>query len=155
MGVTLERLQNNHNNLMSSIRTTLMDSGWTDHQPSLLPQQWTTPANQELITPHLPSNWNAASISKHAEILAAQAYDLFTTQHSSLPSASCKFIPNEVKVVTKTCLTNTFTSTKWQAVIDKALKFELNKEQEHAYCIVANHSCSELPDQLTMNPTEW
>ena len=152
VGVTLGRLQTSHNNLMSSIRTTLMDSGWTNHQPSLLPQQRTTPANQELIMPCLPSHWNAAVISKFAEILAARAYNLFTAQHGSLPSASSKFKPNEVKVVTKTHLTNMFTPTKWQAVTDEvAIKFELNKEQERAFRIVANHSCSESPDQLMMN----
>jgi hypothetical protein len=31
------------------------------------------------------------------------------------------------------------------------VKFKLNKEQEHAYQIIANHSCSDTPDQLTMN----
>ena len=49
-------------------------------------------------------------------------------------------------------MTKSFTSAKWQDVIDRvALEFELNKEQEHAYCIVANHSCNETPEQLTMN----
>lgn len=49
-------------------------------------------------------------------------------------------------------MTNSFQSRQWQKTIDQiATDFHLNKEEEHAYHIIANHSCSETPDQLKMN----
>ena len=42
--------------------------------------------------------------------------------------------------------------TKWGPTINAvAEKYQLNEEQERAYQIVANHSCSESPEQLKMN----
>ena len=63
-----------------------------------------------------------------------------------------KFTPNEVKFLNKEHLTNSFQNKHWQETIDQVAKdFDLNKEQERAYHIIANHSCSESPDQLKMN----
>jgi hypothetical protein len=152
VATTLGKVQNNQNNLMTSIRTTLIDAGWTCHNSNLLPQQQTSTNEQVSITHRPPSQWNAAVISKRAEILAARAYNMLSTQHGWTSNTPSKFTPNEVKIVNKSHLTKKFTSTQWQDVIDRvALKFELNKEQERAYRIVANHCCSETPDQLTMN----
>ena len=61
-------------------------------------------------------------------------------------------MPNEVKIITKGHLTQTFEFSKWGPTINAVLKeYDLNEEQERAFQIVANHSCSESPDQLKMN----
>ena len=110
---------------MASIRTTLMDAEWTNCDPNLLPQHCTSLDHQELIIPRPASQRGAAVISKHAEILAAQAYNLPASLKNYASNAFPKFTPNEVKVVNKSHLTKAFASVKWQAVIDKvALKFE-------------------------------
>jgi hypothetical protein len=62
------------------------------------------------------------------------------------------FVPNEVKVVDKSHLEKTCVSARWQESINKIAKdFNLNAEQECAYCIVANHSCNTNAEQLKMN----
>ena len=108
--VNVGKIQNSQNSLMTSIRTTLMDAMWTDHKPGFLPQQRTFSDNPKFIVSQLLSHWNAAVKSKCAELLATQTHNLHSMQQSNIPSTSYKFVPNEVKVVTKAHLTKTFTS---------------------------------------------
>lgn len=63
VATTLGKVQNGQNNLMTFITTTLKDAGWTDHNPSLLPQQQSFKNNQEPIVHRPPSQWNATVIS--------------------------------------------------------------------------------------------
>ena len=74
-----------------------MDAGWTNHNPTLLPQQQTSTNEQVSITHCPPSQWNAAVISKRAEILAAKAYNMPSTLHGCTFNTPSKFTPNEVK----------------------------------------------------------
>jgi hypothetical protein len=49
-------------------------------------------------------------------------------------------------------MVSSYQSKKWQKVIDQiVVDFKLNREQEQAYHIIANHSCSDCLDQLKMN----
>jgi hypothetical protein len=62
------------------------------------------------------------------------------------------FVPNEVKIINKFYLEKRCQPLKWQKIIDNIAKdFKLNKGQERAYRIVANHSCNENAEQLKMN----
>ena len=49
-------------------------------------------------------------------------------------------------------MSSSFSSKEWkQTTNDVSEQFHLNKEQDHAFCIVANHTCSPDSDQLKMN----
>ncbi|KAF8220910.1 hypothetical protein L208DRAFT_1128578, partial [Tricholoma matsutake] len=57
----------------------------------------------------------------------------------------------DVCVVDKAYLSKSFKSREWQATIDDILhRFQLNKEQDCAFCIVANHASSPDSDQLKL-----
>ncbi|KAF8220725.1 hypothetical protein L208DRAFT_1538249 [Tricholoma matsutake] len=91
-------------------------------------------------------------MSKHAQVLEQRAQHLKVTKPTNNSTQAQPFVPNEVKVVTKAHLTQSFETTKWVPTINAVLKkYELNEEQERAYHIVANHSCSESPEQLKLN----
>lgn len=71
------------------------------------------------------------------------------SEQSSAGPAS--FVPNDVHVVDKSYLLKSFASKEWQRAIDDvSLRFHLNKEQNHAFRIVANHSCSPDSSSLRM-----
>jgi PIF1-like helicase len=62
------------------------------------------------------------------------------------------FMPNNVQVVNKEYMSRSFVSKEWQQTIaDVSTHFSLNKEQDRAFHIVANHACSPDSDQLKMN----
>lgn len=61
------------------------------------------------------------------------------------------FILNDVCVVDKAYLSKSFKSREWQATIDDVLhRFQLNKEQDCAFCIMTNHASSPDSDQLKL-----
>ena len=56
-----------------------------------------------------------------------------------------------VKVVDKSYLEKKFHKEGASELVDSTVQeFSLNKEQEHAFCIIANHAISENPEQLRM-----
>ena len=137
------------NILMSAMNCVLTVTGWTECNAKLLPDTVNlNPASATTI--QSATQWKAIVMGKRAEVLEQRA------QHAVKPSNDGKraqpFVPNEVKIVTKAHLTQSFESPKWGPTINTVLqKYELNEEQERAYRIVANHSCSESPDQLKMH----
>ena len=59
--------------------------------------------------------------------------------------------PNVIKVVDKSYLEKKFHKEGASEIIDSTVQdFLLNKEQEHAFCIITNHAISENPEQLCM-----
>ena len=59
--------------------------------------------------------------------------------------------PNTVKVVDKSYLERKFRKKGASELIDSTTQdFSLNKEQEHAFRIIANHAVSENPEQICM-----
>jgi hypothetical protein len=57
-----------------------------------------------------------------------------------------------IKVVDKDYLEKKCTNSDWQNKMNQVAKdFQLNAEQEHAFYIVANHSCCSSSDQLRMH----
>ena len=66
--------------------------------------------------------------------------------------SSTSFVPNDVRVVNKSYMSRLFSSKEWQQTTQDVSKlYHLNKEQDHAFRIVANHACSPDSDQLKMN----
>ena len=57
-----------------------------------------------------------------------------------------------MRVVNKSYLSHSFSSKEWrQTTEDVSKQFKLNKEQDRAFRIVANHACSTDSEQLKMN----
>ena len=67
------------------------------------------------------------------------------------PSHDVQHAPNIVKVVDKSYLEKKFRKEGASELVDSTVHdFLLNKEQEHAFRIIANHAISENPEQLRM-----
>ncbi|KAF8229334.1 hypothetical protein L208DRAFT_1286883, partial [Tricholoma matsutake] len=96
------------------------------------------------------AQWRTSVVEHQAQVLQEHScHQKFSTSETKGHS---KFTPNEVKIINKEHLSSAFHSSQWQTEIAQiARDFDLKKEQEHAYHIIANHSCSENPDQLKMN----
>ena len=140
-----------HTGLMSEIRRMLVTLGWTNQNAGLLPEGLNL--KPDPIPPHTPALWKATVSQKRAEVLEERARHLPANVGAALPVASSSsFIPNHVRIVNKDYLSRSFTSKEWQQTTEDVSKqFRLNKEQDRAFRIVANHACSTDSDQLKMN----
>jgi hypothetical protein len=149
--VEMGRKTKARNSLMNAINRVLTVTGWTECDAKLLTDNISLkPAAPITVQP--ASQWKAAVISKRAQVLEQRAQHLQNIKPANNSINAQLFVANEVKVVTKAHLTQSFETTKWGPTINAvAEKYQLNEEQERAYRIVANHSCSESPEQLKMN----
>ena len=137
--------------LMSDIRRMLVSLGWTNQNTDLLPEGLNL--KPDPIPLHTPAQWKATVSQKRAEILEERARHLppKAVSGADLPS-SISFVPNDVRVVNKSYLSHSFSSKEWrQTTEDVSKQFKLNKEQDRAFRIVANHACSTDSEQLKMN----
>lgn len=114
---------------MSDVRRMLVSLGWTNRNVDLLPDDLNiSPDPIQLLPSAVNGSSGAALVS------------------------SGLFIPNEVRVVNKSYLSRSFCSKEWeQTTKDVSKQFNLNKEQDRAFRIVANHACTTDSDQLRMN----
>ena len=137
--------------LMSDIRRMLVSLGWTDRNADLLPEGLNL--FPDPVPPQTPALWKAAVSQKRAEILEERARHLPSDVNSQAALvSSSSFVPNSVRVVNKDYLSRSFTSKEWQRTTeDVSEQFRLNREQDRAFRIVANHACSADSDQLKMN----
>ena len=137
--------------LMSDIRRTLMSLGWTNQNASLLPDDLNL--SPDPIERRPSALWKAAVAQKRAEIIEERARHLPPSNISGAAQhSSSSFVPNEVRVVNKSYLSRSFSSKEWdQTIKNVSEQFSLNKEQDRAFRIVANHACSTDSDQLKMN----
>ena len=72
------------------------------------------------------------------------------TINSTKPSLR-SFVPDKVRVVDKPYMSCLFVSKVWQKTIESVLaEYSLNTEQDRAFQLVANHTCSHDLDQLKM-----
>ena len=138
-------------NLMSDIRRMLVTLGWTNQNADLLPEGLNL--HPDPIPPQSPALWKATVSQKRAEILEERARPLPAKPNSEAAlDSSSSFVPNDVRVVNKSYLSRFFSSKEWQKTTDDvSKKFQLNKEQDRAFRIVANHACTTDSDQLKMN----
>ena len=97
-----------------------------------------------------PAEWRAIVSDKRMEILEERARH--RPANSSIGIGTASFTPNKVCVVDKSYMSQTFISKESHETIKSvSLRFELNKEQDRAFRIVANHASSPDSDQLKMN----
>jgi primosomal protein N' len=128
----------------------LTESGWTNVHPEMLLTGLDLKPEQINVSKP-PTQWKASVVEHRAQVLQEHSKH-HTSSVTKGTTKNLKFTPNEVKFLNKEHLTNSIQNKHWQETIDQVAKdFDLNKEQEHAYHIIANHSCSESPDQLKMN----
>jgi len=138
--------------LMSEMRATLQNLGWTDDIPgSLHPVVDIRPP-----PPGVKQNgaeWKTVVTQKRAEVLQ-QCSQNMPTDLNPMPNPGVginQFVPDNVHVITKSYLSRFFVSKEWQTTIeDISSCFHLNQEQEHAFRIVANHACDPDSEHLKM-----
>jgi hypothetical protein len=137
--------------MMVSMRRTLTDAGWTICNANLLPPDLQLQLKPVTVS-KTPAQWNNMVVSARGHILEERAQFMPQTLMQNKTGQKGNFVPNEVKIVNKAHLERRCQPVRWQKLIDKIAKdFKLNKEQERAYRIVANHSCNEDAEQLKMN----
>ncbi|KAF8811287.1 hypothetical protein BYT27DRAFT_7278067, partial [Phlegmacium glaucopus] len=132
--------QRSHTELMSDVRRMLMSLGWTIQNKDLLPDDLNlTPDPIQLQS---PAQWKATVSNKRAEILEERARHLPANVSSGAkPVSSSSFVPNDVRVVDKSYMSCSFSSKEWKHTTDDVSeRFHLNKEQDRAFRIVANHA---------------
>ena len=137
--------------LMTDVRRMLLSLGWTNRNAELLPDCLNL--SPDPIQPQTPAQWKAAVSNKRAQILEERARNLpANVGQGTAAHSSSSFVPNNVRVVDKSCMSRSFSSKVWQQTTeDVSNLFHLNEEQDRAFRIVANHACSPDSDQLKMN----
>lgn len=94
--------------------------------------------------------WETEIQSKKNELLECQMRSLPGSDQTPGNKRSC-FKPNEVRVVDKNYLEQHYHSEEFKASLDSSsYKFSLNKEQDQAFRIVANHAVSPYSNQLNL-----
>jgi hypothetical protein len=147
MSALIGKSERSQRAFMVEIRRMLVSLGWTDCNPDLVADELLGPP--AVIQSQSPGQWKAAVASKRAEVTQERARHLPPNTGSHGVAA---FTPNEVKIVDKAYMSHVFISKEWEsAVADVSSIFDLNKEQECAFRIVANHACSPDSGQLKMN----
>jgi len=110
------------NLLMNAINCVLTVTGWTECNAKLLPNSINLkPA--VLTMAQSASQWKAAVVSKHAQVLKQKGQHLHTMESTNNNTKPKSFVPNEVKIVTKTHLTQTFESSKWGPTMNAVLNY--------------------------------
>jgi Helitron helicase-like domain at N-terminus/PIF1-like helicase len=136
--------------LMTDMRRMLVSLGWTECNANLLPDGLNL--SPDPLEPQTPAHWKATVSKKRAEILEERAHHRPSNNELKAGLGSSSFVPNDVRVVDKAYMTRSFFSKEWQKTVDSVSnEFKLNKEQERAFRIVANHACSPDSEQLKMN----
>jgi len=137
---------------MSEMRATLQNLGWTEDIPGLLhPVVDIRPPPSRVK--RNGAAWKMVVMQKCAKVLQQRSQNM-PTDSNPVPNpgiANNQFVPDEVRVVTKSYLSCFFVSKEWQATIeDISSHFHLNQEQDHAFRIVANHACDPDSEHLKM-----
>ena len=137
--------------LMAEIRRVLVSLGWTKCEAKLLPDGLNI--SPDPLEPQTPAYWKATVSKRRAKILEVRAHHRHSNTNRNgvqVPGPNT-FVQNSVHVVDKSYMTRSFYSKEWQKEIDGVSNsFNLNKEQERAFRIVANHACSPDSEQLKM-----
>jgi hypothetical protein len=103
---------------------------------------------EEISVLKSPTQWKALVVECCAQVL--QQWNCTLAETVSVKHAP--WSPDYVAIVTKDHMLSLYQSKKWQKVIDQiVVNCKLNREQEWAYHIIANHSCSDCPEQLKMH----
>ena len=135
---------------MAVMKDIITRTGWTEEMPNDLPEGLDLkPSPPELI--QNGSLWKAAVQKKRQDILEQRAQHLNAGSEQDQSSGQNN-VPNRVRLVDKSYLERTYHSPTCQLTIDKLVQdYKLNREQERAFRIVANHASSPLSEQLKMH----
>lgn len=115
--------------LMNNTRRILSSMGWSETWPSSLSKDIGLHLSPLFPTmTQAPTAWKAAIAAKWAEVL--ENWCRYLPPHSQSGIKPSNFVPEEVRVVQKSYLSNTFTSKEWQKAIDDiSERFHLNKNK--------------------------
>src|SRR5438046_133573 len=136
-----------HKAQMDAAESSVRGAGWLDDSPDGL---YSMPKN--FLEPEIdqPSaRWKASVQAKRQEILAEKSKHMTSTTSSRQADLNA----DNVTVVDQSYLTAGFKakSKRAQGLINKTVKdFSLNKEQERAFRVIANHSVLPEAEQLKM-----
>jgi len=136
------------NNDMLTAERIMKTAGWLDECEDGLPDIGSpTPIEPEYN--QSSKAWRAAVLAKKKAVIDEK------NQHipSNAESKSTNFKPNQVEVVDKSYIDKMFKpASKFDEQLITACidKFILNSEQERAFCIIANHSVSDISQKLKM-----
>ena len=138
---------NKHNRDMANVDDILHMAGWFDDSPDGPPDVGNLmPIVPDIIMPG--KEWVNVVQTQKKVVLDERSKSLAFKKHKTL-----SIQPNKVEIVDKSYLNKTFiaSSVQNQQFIDETVKdFKLNKEQDRAFRIVANHASLENPEQLKM-----
>ena len=143
--------------LMSEMRATLQNNGWTENIPgSLDPVVGVRPPPPEVK--RNGAAWKTVVAQKCAEVIQlrsqyipANSSSMTGTGTGTGCTANNRFVADDVRVVKKSYLSRFFVSKEWHETIEEiSSHFGLNEEQERAFRIVANHACDPDSEQLKM-----
>jgi Helitron helicase-like domain at N-terminus/PIF1-like helicase len=133
---------------MDMMRMILTDNGWIDAKSSSASQLSNTFKPDRVLSSH---EWEVEVKKMKQKILDKRNENNKFISDVDSKQTSSNFKENIVKIVDKSYLEKSFVAGEHANKIDETvLKFELNKEQERAFRIVANHSVSPHQDQLKM-----
>ena len=99
------------------------------------------------------SKWRSAIQRKRQEVQDCRTRHMPTDSQQSRGVGHRKaHISDDVKLIDKSYLEKKCKSPDWESTITEiASEFSLNREQDHAFRIVANHACNPGSDQLKMH----
>ena len=134
---------------MEMMKMILTDNGWINAKTSSASQTSNAFKPDRFLSSH---EWEAEVKKMKQKILDKRnENNKVTSEVDSKLNTSCDFKENIVKIIDKSYLEKSFVTGEHANRIDETvLKFSLNKEQERAFRIVANHSVSPHQDQLKM-----
>ena len=143
----------NRMNEMLMVERTMRRAGWLDDCIDGLPDVGSLePIKPECEQP--AKAWRSAVLAKKQAVLDERNKHLPTTSiNSKSRSKSGNTRPNTVKIVDQRYIDQTFETTSdadGELIVHTTKKFRLNREQERAFRIVANHATMEDPEKLRM-----
>ncbi|KAK0488095.1 hypothetical protein EDD18DRAFT_1360052 [Armillaria luteobubalina] len=129
---------------MADIRWVLDLAGWTTERPINRPS-----VMDPITTVRGRGEWNAIIKRKRQEMIDDRLRNITSTKDKQKGNNNPE--SDKVQIVDKNWLERCFHDKKYKASLDEvAVLFSLNKEQAHAFRLVANHSTSPYNDQLKM-----
>jgi hypothetical protein len=132
---------------MDAVRRMMTDLGWTEplHHIQESPISFTP----EVFKPG--NAWEQDIDTMRQKILDEKNAHCKSPNMQETPPHGTQHTPNIVKVVDKSYLEKNFRKEGVSELVDSTVQdFSLNKEQERAFRIIANHAISENPEQLRM-----
>jgi len=130
---------------MQTMSAVLSNTGWLQEKVT----QITVPPFKPSII-QSGSEWQATVLNRRQQVLDQRNENNTSSKHPNI-SGKGPAAENIVKIVDKSYLERTFTAKEGQCNVDDTVKrFKLNKEQEQAFKIVANHASSKYSEQLKM-----